>query len=45
MNEKRFVFLMHLGGNMWQKPGNTKLYKKERIDWLYRDYLVTDDAT
>lgn len=36
---------MHLGGNMWQKPGNAKTYKKERIDWLYRDYLVTDDAT
>lgn len=45
MNQKRFVFLMHLGGNMWQKPGNTKMYKKESIDWLYRDYLVTDDAT
>ena len=42
---KRFVFLMHLGGNMWQKPGNAKMYKKEKIDWLYRDYLVTDDAT
>ena len=36
---------MHLGGNMWQKPGNAKNYKKESIDWLYRDYLVTDDAT
>lgn len=45
MKEKRFVFLMHLGGNMWQKPDNAKLYKKENIDWLYRDYLVTDDAT
>lgn len=45
MKEKRFVFLMHLGGNMWQKPGNAKMYKKESIDWLYRDYLVTDDAT
>ena len=42
---KRFVFLMHLGGNMWQKPGNAKAYKKETIDWIYRDYLVTDDAT
>ena len=31
MNQKRFVFLMHLGGNMWQKPNNLKLYKKERI--------------
>ena len=45
MKEKRFVFLMHLGGNMWQKPGNAKSYKKETIDWIYRDYLVTDDAT
>ena len=45
MNGKRFVSLIHLGGNMWQKPGNAKLYKKESIDWLYRDYLVTDDAT
>ncbi|MBE6591907.1 MAG: hypothetical protein E7646_07680 [Ruminococcaceae bacterium] len=45
MNKKRFVFLMHLGGNMWQKPKNARGYKKESIDWLYRDYLVTDDAT
>jgi hypothetical protein len=45
MTKKRFVSLIHLGGNMWQKPGNAKLYKKESIDWLYRDYLVTDDAT
>ena len=45
MKEKRFVFLMHLGGNMWQKPDNVRMYKKESIDWLYRDYLVTDDAT
>ena len=45
MKEKRFVFLMHLGANMWQKPGNARGYKKESIDWLYRDYLVTDDST
>jgi hypothetical protein len=45
VKEKRFVFLMHLGANMWQKPGNARGYKKESIDWLYRDYLVTDDST
>jgi len=45
MRDKRFVFLMHLGANMWQKPGNAKGYKKENIDWLYRDYLMTDDDT
>lgn len=45
MSNKRFVSLVHLGGNMWQKPDNAKTYKKERIDWLYRDYLVTDDVT
>lgn len=45
MKEKRFVFLMHLGGNMWQKPDNLRMYKKESIDWIYRDYLPTDDAT
>ena len=45
MTQKRFISLLHLGGNMWQKPGNAKMYKKESIDWCYRDYLVTDDAT
>ena len=45
MKEKRFISLLHLGGNMWQKPNNAKAYKKESIDWLYRDYLVTDDDT
>ena len=45
MKQKRFISLLHLGGNMWQKPGNAKLYKKECIDWCYRDYLATDDAT
>ena len=45
MSKKRFISLLHLGGNMWQKPGNAKLYKKESIDWLYRDYLVTEDVT
>jgi hypothetical protein len=45
VKDKRFVFLMHLGANMWQKPGNARGYKKESIDWLYRDYLVTDDST
>lgn len=45
MKQKRFISLLHLGGNMWQKPGNTREYKKEDIDWIYRDYLVTDDST
>ena len=31
MKEKRFISLLHLGGNMWQKPNNAKTYKKERV--------------
>ncbi|MBQ9545408.1 MAG: hypothetical protein IJV00_09820 [Clostridia bacterium] len=42
---KRFVSLVHLGANMWQKPGNFKPHNKEYIDMIYREKLVTDRDT
>jgi len=41
--KKKFVSLIHLGNNMWQKPGNTRLHAREEIDSLYRDYMLTDE--
>ena len=43
--KKRFVSLLHLGNNMWQKPGNYKPHNKESIDSIYRETLVTDRDT
>ena len=42
---KRFVSLIHLGSNMWQKPGCWKPHNKEEIDMIYRDYLLADDES